>query len=322
MAAASTPTDGPEDEGRATGRQPPTLGDRIIRWGLIAGGIAAIIGLAVLVWDLVNPDPPAKLDARFEQVDIEHGVTFGDFEGQLEFAARGPSLVLAQATVTPTSTTTPTPTTTDTPTATPTDTPTATVTPAGTADPVAGVVETKRSDDPGELVLAPKGKPAEEATVALPEACRFDEGDIECAEPTSLTWAAREATDSTDPVVVSARRFLQVLRNTRRRTIVRNGKRFTEPLGVTVSMEAFAEGYGGKQVEVRWSLHRASGRRSHRAWLVNRRVFRRRLKVDAERISADFWVPMPRERARSFIRVSLYDEHRQRLTYKDTERFR
>ena len=81
--------------------QRPTLGDRIIRWGLIAGGVTAIVGLGVLVWDKLNADPPAKLGAHFESLAIEHGVTFGDFEGQqkLGTAARGPGLVLASALV-------------------------------------------------------------------------------------------------------------------------------------------------------------------------------------------------------------------------------
>ena len=104
----------------------PTLGDRIIRWGLIAGGVTAIVGLGVLVWDKLNADPPAKLGAHFESLAIEHGVTFGDFEGQqkLGTAARGPGLVLASALVAQA-----------TPTAEPADeTPTATTTPTATCD--------------------------------------------------------------------------------------------------------------------------------------------------------------------------------------------
>lgn len=62
------------------------MGDQIIRWGVIAGALAAIIGLGVLVWDLAHPDD-AKIDARFEQLDVERGVTFGDFEGGLELGA-------------------------------------------------------------------------------------------------------------------------------------------------------------------------------------------------------------------------------------------
>jgi hypothetical protein len=125
------------------------------------------------------------------------------------------------------------------------------------------------------------------------------------------------------PAVVSAKQFLRVLRETRRRTITRKGKRFTEPLGVTVSFEAIVEGYSGKEVEVRWSLHRAtSGEPSARAWLVNRKVLDRKLNSPAQLVSTDFWVPLPRRRARSFIRVSLYDEDHQRIAHRDTKRFR
>src|ERR1700742_2079515 len=96
-----------------------TDGDLVIRWGLIAGAIAAIIGLAVLVWDLIHPDEPTKLDARFEQVAIESGVTFGDFKGQLVVAANGvPELALAALQVDETATASPTTTATETATAT------------------------------------------------------------------------------------------------------------------------------------------------------------------------------------------------------------
>jgi hypothetical protein len=122
---------------------------------------------------------------------------------------------------------------------------------------------------------------------------------------------------------VSAKQFLRVLRETRRRTITRKGKKFTEPLGVTVSFEAVVEGYNGKRVEVRWSLHRAtSGEPSARAWLVNRKVLDHKLNAPAQLVSTDFWVPLPRRRARSFIRVSLYDEDHQRIAHRDTKRFR
>ena len=336
------------DAGSTPNGHPPTLGDRIIRWGLIAGGVTAIVGLGVLVWDKLNPDPPPKLGARFESLGIEQPVTFGDFEGQqkLGTAARGPGLVLASSLVaqatataepadeTPTATMTPTATATVTPTSTataaPTPTATTTPTPTATVDPVVGPLEIERTRDPGEIVLSPTDSRTDEATVELPNGCEFagEDGEIQCAQGLALSWAGKQPQsgapgDEPAPAVVSAKQFLRILRETRRRTITRKGKRFTEPLGVTVSFEAVVEGYSGKRVEVRWSLHRAtSGEPSARAWLVNRKVLDHKLSSPAQLVSTDFWVPLPRRRARSFIRVSLYDENHQRIAHRDTKRFR
>ena len=195
-----------------------------------------------------------------------------------------------------------------------------------------GPLDDLRSSDPSEIVLSPTGSSTDDATVELPSGCEFADGDgeIQCDEGLALSWAGGQSQsggpapgDSPVPAVVSAKQFLRVLRETRRRTFTRKGKRFTEPLGVTVSFEAIVEGYSGKEVEVRWSLHRAtSGEPSARAWLVNRKVLDRKLNSPAQLVSTDFWVPLPRRRARSFIRVSLYDEDHQRIAHRDTKRFR
>jgi hypothetical protein len=322
-----------QDGAEESDERRPTVGDLVIRWGLIAGGIAAIIGLGVLVWDLLHPDPPTKLDARFEQVAIESGVTFGDFKGQLMVAANGvPELALAalqvDETATPATTGSPTTTVTETATATSSASVSPTATGTATIDPAARGVQVQRSEEPGEIILTPsnaaRGRPS---AVALPSGCQFTEerATIVCDGQLSLTWAthSRSAQPDEEEAVVSARRFIRVLRDTRLRTIVRHGKRFTEPLGIAVTIEAVIEGYRGKRVDVHWSLHRAgSGRPSPRAWLADRRVLRRTLEANSQRISADFWVPLPRSHARSFIRVGIYDQQRRRVTYKDTKRFK
>jgi hypothetical protein len=320
-----------QDGAEESDQRQPTVGDLVIRWGLIAGGIATIVGLGVLVWDLVHPDPPPKLDARFEQVAIESGVTFGDFKGQLQVAAtRVPELELAalQVDETATPSTTRSPTTTATATATSSATVSPTATGTATIDPAARGVQVEPSDAPGEIMLTPvnaaRGRPS---AVALPSGCRFAEESekIVCDGQLSLTWATqnRSAQPDEEEAVVSARRFIRVLRDTRLRTIVRRGKRFTEPLGIAVTVDAVVEGYRGKRVDVRWSLHRgSSGRTSTRAWLANRRVLRRTLEANSQRISADFWVPLPRSHARSFIRIGIYDSQGRRLTYRDTRHFK
>lgn len=192
----------------------------------------------------------------------------------------------------------------------------------------------KPSRDPGELILAPVGSATEHATVELPSHSVFhdgdhDDGEIACANAPALTWATvlRTTKPGADPetnrAVVSATRFLRVLRDTRRRTVSCGGKRYTEPLGVAVSIKAFLEGYGGKQVEVRWSLHRAtSGKASARAWLVNRRVVKQKVEHDTQPVTAQFWAPLPRRKASSFIRVSLYDAHGAPIAQRDTPHFK
>ena len=192
-----------QDRAKESDERRPTAGDLVIRWGLIAGGIATIIGLGVLVWDLVNPNPPPKLDARFEQVAIESGVTFGDFRGQLKVAAAGvPQLALAALQVDETATPSPTgsPTTTATATATSSATVSPTATSTATIDPAARGVQVQSSEKPGEIMLTPvnaaHGRPS---AVALPSGCRFAEegGKIVCDGQLSLTWATK--TQSAQP---------------------------------------------------------------------------------------------------------------------------
>jgi hypothetical protein len=325
----------------SSGKPAPTLGDRIIRWGVIAGGLSAIIGLGVLAWGIVNKDPTPTLDARMERLAIESNVTFGDFKGQQQLAAAPRRLTVALVRTTGVEATpapalaqeSPTATPGESPSAEPTVTPDVTAEPSATVDPVQGAVEVQRSSNPGEIVLSPATSGNADATVELPSGCRYvgDQQEISCDQSNSLTWALRGAQappapgepPAGDQAVVSAKEFLDVLRETRLRTVTRDGRQFTEPLGVTVSFEAVVEGYRGKRVDIRWSLHRtSSGQASTRDWLVNRRVLSRRLKADVQRISADFWVPIPRRRASSFIRVSLYDAQRERIAHGDTKRFR
>ena len=187
-----------------------------------------------------------------------------------------------------------------------------------------------------EFVIKQRAAARSETTVELPEGCQFvDEGQqIICPTALPLSWAvAGDASPTPTPTpgpggsaqeaLVSARTFLRVLRDTRRQVVTRNGKRLLEPLGVTVSFEAVVAGYRGRDVDVRWSLYRtSSGRPIGRDWLVNRRVLSFKPSATVQRVSQDFWVPLPRRRASSFIRVTLYGPDGSRITRRDTKRFR
>jgi hypothetical protein len=362
------------DEGQAKQR---SIGDQVIRWGAIAGALAAIVALI----GIVIPNPTPKLDARFDSVDIEPEVSFSDFEGSQTFASAGwdTGMALAQAQVTPvrsplgtrppattdpvTPTTTPrtgrpTPTRTVVPTREPRRTtvpvptrtrppgtvpvptrtrrpgttaePTATAT--ATKDPLTGAVRVEPGAGAGEIVLVPRSGGATRATVELPSGCRAAAtGDeIACPDALPLSWAARPAPipesgttgGGEEQVLVSAQTFLEVLRETRRHVRREGGKRVVEPLGVTVNFEAILEGYRGKQIEVWWTLHRErSGQPIGRDWLKNRRVLTFTPRADTQRVSQEFWVPMPSRRASYFIRVRLYGPGRERLAARDTEPF-
>jgi hypothetical protein len=229
-------------------------------------------------------------------------VTFGDFEGRQILAAAGwdTNLALASSAV-------------------------------DQAQPFEGPAIVRRGDSPREFRLLRKAAPRSQATVELPKGCEFSSGDeISCDTEQPLSWADSSRIPSGQgsvpgggryDVVASAREFLRVLRDTRHRIVTRDGKRVLEPLGVTVSFEAVVEGFRGEEVEVRWSLYR-TGKPVGRDWLVNRRVLSFKPKADTQRVAQEFWVPLPRSRASSFIRVTLYGPDQEPITRRDTKRFR
>jgi hypothetical protein len=328
--ASSQPTEAPQGR-EPDGRAPrPGLGDRIVRWGALATALTAIIGLGVLVLNLARSDPAPSRGGTFERVDIRPGVAFGEFKSSQEFAtAPGRRAYLAvagdlmaQEELTPEQEQAPPGAT---PTATPTATPSPTATPEPPADPLAGGAEVIPSDDPSEILLRSADEPTQTSTVELPEDCRrVGSGSVACDSQLPVSWAdPGEDAPAGEQAVVSAEEFLRVLAATRRRTVDVGGERVTEPIGVTVSMKAVIEGYRGERVELRWSLHRArQGEPVPQEWLVNRRVLSREMDSDRQSVSADFWVPLPRERARSYIRVVLYDEDREQIDSEETRRFR
>lgn len=128
--------------------------------------------------------------------------------------------------------------------------------------------------------------------------------------------AGGEPAPGTKEAEVRARALLKLLRGTRNRPS-QDGR--LEPVGVTVSFDAALKGFSGRRADVRWSLYDAGARkRVPREWLLNRPA----LKLTAESASDDFWVPLPKLRGPFYVRIGVYDDDRNRLTFADSRRFR
>ena len=123
-----------------------------------------------------------------------------------------------------------------------------------------------------------------------------------------------------DGAVAKAKALLKVLDNTRARSLPSGA---TEPLGVTLGFDLELEGFEGERVEVRWSLYDAgAGERVPRDWLSNRRALAVRPEAAFDRPSAEFWVPLPKQRGPFFVRLSAYDDQGKRLDSADSKSFR
>ena len=121
-------------------------------------------------------------------------------------------------------------------------------------------------------------------------------------------------------VVAYAKALLKVLKNTRAVSLPSGA---TEPLGVTLSFDLELEGFKGRSVDVRWSLYDAGAReRVPRDWLSNRRALAMRPEAAFDRPSAEFWVPLPKQRGPYFVRLSAYDDQGKRLDSADSKSFR
>ncbi len=114
-----------------------------------------------------------------------------------------------------------------------------------------------------------------------------------------------------------AKAILSVLRSTRKRRTATGARH----VGVGVSFELTLEGFDGHTVEVRWSLY-AAGRPVSKAWLRDHPVLEVTGERDKETLAPEFWVPLPKQRARYVVRIEVFDEHDERLAYKKTQSFR
>jgi len=153
-----------------------------------------------------------------------------------------------------------------------------------------------------------------------------DDGEGDCSLGTTVKCeegsggAAAVDALTGDGAVAKAKALLKVLDNTRARSLPSGA---TEPLGVTLGFDLELEGFEGERVEVRWSLYDAgAGERVPRDWLSNRRALAMRPEAAFDRPSAEFWVPLPKQRGPYFVRLSTYDDQGKRLAYADSKSFR
>ena len=151
----------------------------------------------------------------------------------------------------------------------------------------------------------------------LPDGCSYKSSGLVCG---GSDEEFMESLLPGDGAVANAKALLAVLENTRSRPVSSGG---TEPMGVTLSFDLELEGFSGKKAEVRWSLYDAGARkRVPRDWLVNRRALALRPEAEFDRESSEFWVPLPKRRGPFFVRLTVYDDEGERLTFSDSKSFR
>jgi hypothetical protein len=88
-----------------------------------------------------------------------------------------------------------------------------------------------------------------------------------------------------------------------------------------VRFDLTLKGFDGRKVEIRWSLY-SNGRPVPRPWLKDHPVLTVTGERDEEKVSPEFWVPMPKTRAQYYVRIEVFDEHNTKLTHQKTEPFR
>jgi hypothetical protein len=186
----------------------------------------------------------------------------------------------------------------------------------------------KQSPVPSSRPVIDKLRPVERVEKKLPLPEMFpDEARGACSSGRKVRCkkgspgaVAIDALTGGGGVVAYAKALLKVLKNTRAVSLPSGA---TEPLGVTLSFDLELEGFKGRSVDVRWSLYDAGAReRVPRDWLSNRRALAVRPEAAFDRPSAEFWVPLPKQRGPYFVRLSTYDDQGKRLAYADSKSFR
>lgn len=341
--------------GEEKGRR--SLVDLTLRAGAVATALAAIVGLVTLLW----PDAPPRLKAKLAQVDVDTNVRLSEFAARQRVAdagitparslavsdrsRQGGQAMLLLATHGGSR-----------------EVPLLAQAEAGGGDSQAGPGETEGSQPQPDGAEGPlPGPPVEDETPKSPsesdpprpesksksgssEIAQVEErvkervpledisggdgdgGEGDCSLGTTVKCeegsggAAAVDALTGDGAVAKAKALLKVLDNTRARSLPSGA---TEPLGVTLGFDLELEGFEGERVEVRWSLYDAgAGERVPRDWLSNRRALAMRPEAAFDRPSAEFWVPLPKQRGPFFVRLSAYDDQGKRLDSADSKSFR
>ena len=104
---------------------------------------------------------------------------------------------------------------------------------------------------------------------------------------------------------------------------VRGDDERLEPLGVAVTIQVTVTGLEGEEVDVRWSLRHADGRRLPHKWLRNRTVMKLEGEAQSDTGSARFWVPLPkRPSGPYYVHIAMHDHSGTPLTFKKTKKIR
>ena len=339
-----------EKEGRRS------LNDIVLRAGAIATALGAIIGLVTVLW----PDSPARLVATLDRLEIDKAVALSEFTARQRVAdaradpslgaarddGAGPALAathlslaaaaLAQA---PDEGAGPDVQAPDGD-GSPSEGSEGQIQPEDAQPPPA---ESKGDPSPSEAGdgksrhsggASSEIRPADELetkiakTAPVPDGCSVQGSDMVCESGGSdgegfveTLLPSRDIEKSAGgETVANAKALLAVLKNTRARS-VSSGR--TEPMGVTLSFDLELEGFSGSKAMVRWSLFDAGARkRVPRDWLVNRRALELQPEAAFDRESSEFWVPLPKRRGPFFVRLTVYNEEGERLTFADSKSFR
>jgi hypothetical protein len=307
----------------------------VIGAGAVAGAIAAILAL----W----PDPPAptpELRAELSELLVDEPVTLEEYtirHEELEdssapspdSAKRRRTGALTVPVLTQPALGTETTETTRTDTTEPESTQTGTT---GTES----VPTTDEDDDDSDDGVTPRVVPdlsdearermsegvrqalgqGEVAAFSVGRACATGLGDPECGLSSTALFM-RLGEEASAPEVAES--LTQVLEQTK---TVEKGSGTKEPIGATVNYRISLTGFNGREVDVRWELHRPGGPTLPHKWLKNQRAAV--LEGEAERDSASpyFWIPLPAARGPFFVRLRVLDEDGEVLARADTERFR
>ena len=116
-----------------------------------------------------------------------------------------------------------------------------------------------------------------------------------------------------------AERLLEILEETRTQETESGAD---EPVGVTVNYRISLTGFDGREVDVRWELHRPGGPMLPHEWLKNQRAGLLRGEAEKDSASPYFWIPLPHEPGPFFIRLTARDEEGDIIARADTGRFR
>ena len=304
---------------------------------IAAGAVATAIGAIGALW----PDPPAptaELKAELSELLVDEPVTLEEYtirHDELEGSSAPspmqhrhtaaltvplPTQPALESETTKTETTTTDTTGTET-----TETETTETDTTGTES----VPTTEEDDDPTVVVpdLSDEARErlregvrralgqGEVAAFSVGEACASGLGDPECGlSSTALFMKLGE--DASAPEV--AENLTEVLEETR---TVETGSGTKEPVGATVNYRISMTGFNGREVDVRWELHRPEGPILPHKWLKNQRAGLLRGEAEKDSATPYFWIPLPDEPGPFVVRLIALDEDGDRIAQRDTDPF-